>query len=35
MASNRIVTCDKCGREIEVRSEFAHMTLSNHQKNCK
>jgi uncharacterized protein YodC (DUF2158 family) len=35
MASNRIVICDKCGREIEVRSGFAHMTLSNHQKICK
>jgi hypothetical protein len=30
MASNRIVICDICKREIEVRSGFAHMTLNNH-----
>jgi len=35
MASTRLVVCDKCGREIEVRSGFAHMTLFNHQKTCK
>lgn len=33
MAANRVVKCDKCGREIEVRSGFAHMTLYNHK--CK
>lgn len=30
MSSNRIVACPICGREIEVRSGFAHQTLSNH-----
>ncbi len=35
MASNRIVICDKCGREIEVRSDFAYITLNNHKKSCK
>ena len=35
MASNRIVKCEICGREIEVRSGFAHMTLTNHQRSCK
>lgn len=35
MAANRIVVCDKCGREIEVRSGFAYMTLLNHYKGCK
>lgn len=35
MASNRSVKCDKCGREIEVRSDFAYITLYNHQKTCK
>jgi hypothetical protein len=32
MTSNRIVACPICGREIEVRSGFAHQTLSNHIK---
>jgi len=35
MAANRTVTCDKCGREIEVRSGFAHATLYNHYRACK
>lgn len=35
MAANRIVKCDKCGREIEVRSFMAYQTLLNHQKTCK
>ena len=35
MAANRIVICDKCGREIEVRSGFAYMTLQNHYRTCK
>ena len=35
MAASRIVKCDKCGREIEVRSGFAHITLYNHYKVCK
>ena len=35
MADNRIVICEVCGREIEVRSGFAHMTLTNHYKGCK
>jgi len=30
MASNRIVVCPTCKRDIEVRSGFAHMTLNNH-----
>jgi hypothetical protein len=34
MAAKRIVICDKCGAEIDVRSDFAHMTLSNHKKVC-
>jgi hypothetical protein len=32
MTSNRIVACPICGKEIEVRSGFAHQTLSNHIK---
>ena len=35
MSSNRIVICDKCGRELEVRSAFAHITVANHKKSCK
>jgi hypothetical protein len=35
MAAKRIVICDQCGRELEVRSAFAHITLSNHKKNCE
>jgi len=30
MPSNPIVACPICGREIEVRSGFAHQTLTNH-----
>lgn len=32
MPSNRIVACPICGREIEVRGNFAHQTLVNHIK---
>lgn len=31
----RMIKCNKCGREIEVRSSFAYMTYSNHVKACK
>ncbi len=30
MASNRVVVCPECKREVEVRSVFAYMTLNNH-----
>mgnify|MGYP003344657787 CR=1 FL=1 len=30
MSANRLVACPICGREIEVRSNFAHQTLINH-----
>jgi hypothetical protein len=30
MASSRIVICPDCKKELEVRSDFAYMTLSNH-----
>ena len=33
--SMRIVKCEKCGTELQVRSAFAHMTLSNHKKICE
>jgi hypothetical protein len=32
MASSRIVICPDCNKELEVRSDFAHLTLSNHIK---
>jgi hypothetical protein len=32
VASSRIVICPECGKELEVRSGFAHLTLSNHIK---
>lgn len=32
MASSRIVICDICKKEIEVRSGFASDTLYNHRK---
>lgn len=32
MAGSRTVICPQCNAEIEVRSGFAHMTLSNHIK---
>jgi hypothetical protein len=35
MASHRTIICEICGREIEVRSGFAHMTLANHLKEHK
>jgi hypothetical protein len=30
MSANRTVACPICGREIEMRSGFAHQTLTNH-----
>ena len=30
MSANRIVICPICGKELEVRSGFAHQTLTNH-----
>jgi hypothetical protein len=35
MANNRIVICEICKKEIEVRSDFAHLTLSRHMKGHK
>ena len=35
MASNRLVVCDICNKEIEVRSDFAYMTLTRHIKEHK
>jgi hypothetical protein len=35
MASHRVVICEICGREIEVRSGFAHETLNRHMKEHK
>lgn len=35
MSASRLAICDRCGREIEVRSGFAHITLYNHYKTCK
>ena len=35
MAANRIVICEICGRELEVRSGFAHLTLARHLKEQK
>ena len=35
MAANKVIICEICGREIEVRSGFAHMTLSRHLKEHK
>jgi hypothetical protein len=32
---NRAVICPVCKEEIEVRSAFAYMTLSNHMKGHK
>ena len=33
IVTGRFVICDKCGKEIEVRSGiFAHDTLSRHTK---
>jgi hypothetical protein len=31
----RIVICPICKKEIEARSKFAHMTLTNHLKTHK
>ena len=30
LATNRVVICSICKKEIEVRSAFAHETLNNH-----
>jgi hypothetical protein len=35
VASNRVVVCQMCKKEVEVRSDFAHLTLSNHMKEHK
>lgn len=35
MASHRVIICEICGREIEVRSGFAHETLNRHMKEHK
>lgn len=35
MASNRLVVCNICNQEIEVRSGFAHETLNRHMKTHK
>lgn len=35
MFDMRIVKCEKCGAELQVRSNFAYMTLSNHKKVCE
>lgn len=32
---NRAVICPDCKAEIEVRSSFAHFTLTKHLKTCK
>jgi len=32
---NKAVVCPVCKEEIEVRSAFAYMTLSNHMKTHK
>jgi hypothetical protein len=32
MSANRVVICPTCEREIQVRSPFAHMTLTSHMK---
>jgi hypothetical protein len=34
-AKNRVVVCPTCNKEIEVRSGFAHMTLTRHMKEHK
>ena len=31
----RIVICEKCGAELQVRSNFAYMTYNNHKKVCE
>lgn len=32
---NRAVICPNCKAEVEVRSGFAHMTLTRHLKTCQ
>ena len=31
----RIIVCPECKKEIEVRSDFAYMTLNRHLKEHK
>ena len=31
-AANRVVICPECKKEVEVRSGFAHATLTRHMK---
>ena len=33
-AAMRIFVCEKCGAEIQIRSDFAHNTYYNHKKSC-
>jgi len=33
--ANRVVICPQCKKEIEVRSGFAHYTLTRHLKEHK
>jgi hypothetical protein len=35
VSANRRVICPTCNTEIEVRSGFAHMTLTRHMKGHK
>lgn len=35
MPSSRTVECNICGKELEVRSNFAYQTLYRHQKEHK
>jgi hypothetical protein len=34
-AANRVVICPECKKEVEVRSGFAHATLTRHMKEHK
>ena len=35
MTNNRIVICEICKKEVEVRSDFAYLTLGRHMKEHK
>lgn len=35
MSKNKVVVCELCKKEIDVRSSFAYMTLQNHYKEHK
>ncbi len=35
VSANRMVICPICSKEVEVRSGFAHATLSRHIKEHK